>query len=141
IDIVYPAKNKGLYNSICENGIVISEFPLGTKPLPYNFPQRNRIISGLSLGVVVVEAEEKSGSLITASFAAEQGKEIFAVPGNINSLFSKGTNKLIKDGAKIVMDVHDIIEEIYELHEKIEEINEKKINFSNLSGTEIKIVK
>ncbi len=141
IDIVYPAKNKGLYNSICEDGIVISEFPLGTKPLPYNFPQRNRIISGLSLGVVVVEAEEKSGSLITASFAAEQGKEIFAVPGNINSLFSKGTNKLIKDGAKIVMDVDDIIEEIYELHEKVEEINEKRINFSNLSETEIKIVK
>src|SRR5699024_9812880 len=97
IDIVYRAKNKGLYNSICEYGIVISEFRLGNKTLPYNFPQRNRIISGLSLGVVVVEAEEKSGSLITASFAAEQGKEIFAVPGNINSLFSKGTNKLIKD--------------------------------------------
>lgn len=141
IDIVYPARNKGLYKSICENGAVISEFPIGTKPLPYNFPQRNRIISGLSLGVVVVEAEERSGSLITAEIAAEQGKEVFAVPGNINSLFSRGTNKLIKDGAKIVTNVDDIIEEIYELHEKVKKINKHKLNISELSETEMKIVK
>src|SRR5699024_8870687 len=132
IDIVYPAKNKGLYNSICENGIVISEFPLGTKPLPYNFPQRNRIISGLSLGVVVVEAEERVVSVITAMFGAEVGKAIFAVVDDINILISKWTNKLIKDGEKIGMDVDDIIEEIDELHEMVEEINEKRLNFSNL---------
>lgn len=140
LDIIYPARNIGLYNSISKNGAVLSEFPLGTKPLPYNFPQRNRIISGLALGVVVVEAEERSGSLITAELAAEQGKEVFAVPGNINSLFSTGTNKLIKDGAKLVTDVDDIIEEIYELKEKRNKISKNKIDFSNLSEVEKKIV-
>ncbi len=141
IDIIYPSRNKELYKSICESGVVVSEFPLGTKPFHYNFPQRNRIISGLSLGVVVVEATEKSGSLITAGFAAEQGKEVFALPGNINSLFSRGTNKLLKDGAKLVMDVDDIIEEIHELQEKLTEDNLEKIDFSNLSDIETEIVK
>lgn len=112
IDVVYPPENKGLYEEICQAGAVISELPMGTGPLSENFPARNRIISGISLGVVIVEATLKSGSLITATCAAEQGRDVFAVPGNINSKGSKGTNKLIKDGAKLVEDVSDILEEI-----------------------------
>ena len=111
IDVIYPPENKGLYEEIVEAGAVISEFPMGTGPLSENFPARNRIISGISLGAVIVEASLKSGSLITASCAAEQGREVFAVPGNINSKVSKGANKLIKDGAKLVEDVGDILEE------------------------------
>ena len=90
----------------------MSEYPLGTKPNKINFPQRNRIISGLTEGVVVVEASEKSGSLITAEFGIEQGKEIFAVPGNIDNPLSKGTNQLIMDGAKMVLSSKEILEEI-----------------------------
>lgn len=112
IDVVYPSENKGLYDEICQEGAVISELPMGTGPLSENFPARNRIISGISLGVVIVEATLKSGSLITAICAAEQGRDVFAVPGNINSKGSKGTNKLIKDGAKLVDEVSDILEEI-----------------------------
>lgn len=111
IDVIYPPENKGLYEEICETGAVISEFPMGTGPLSENFPARNRIISGISKGVVIVEASLKSGSLITATCAAEQGREVFAVPGNINSKASKGANKLIKDGAKLVEDVGDILDE------------------------------
>lgn len=118
IDVIYPASNKSLYLDIEKNGAIISEYPLKTKPSAYNFPLRNRIISGFSLGVVVVEAMEKSGSLITASLAGEQGREIFAVPGNINSIYSKGTNSLIKDGAKIVTCLDDILEEIYILKDR-----------------------
>lgn len=141
LDKVYPPKNKGLYEDISKNGGLITEFPLGTLPLPYNFPQRNRIISGLSLGVIVIEAKEKSGSLITAHCAIEQGKEVFALPGNINSLYSGGTNKLIKDGARPLLDIDDILEEIYEL--QLLKINNKKIemDYSILSDTELKIVK
>src|SRR5690606_37677769 len=104
LDIIYPRKNRDLYREVPKNGALMSEYFLGVPPLAYNFPQRNRIISGLSLGVIIIEAKEKSGSLITASHALEQGKEVFALPGNINSIFSKGTNKLIKDGAKLIMD-------------------------------------
>lgn len=111
IDVIYPPENKSLYEEIAEVGAVISEFPMGTEPLSENFPARNRIISGISMGVVIVEASLKSGSLITAACAAEQGREVFAVPGNINSKASKGANKLIKDGAKLVEDVGDILEE------------------------------
>lgn len=111
IDVIYPPENKGLYEDICKNGAVVSEFPMGTGPLSENFPVRNRIISGISMGVVIVEASLKSGSLITASCAAEQGREVFAIPGNINSKGSKGTNKLIKDGAKLVEDAGDVLEE------------------------------
>ncbi len=141
LDKVYPPKNKGLYEDISKNGGLITEFPLGTLPLPYNFPQRNRIISGLSLGVIVIEAKEKSGSLITAHCAIEQGKEVFALPGNINSLYSGGTNRLIKDGARPLLDIDDILEEIYEL--QLLKINNKKIemDYSILSDTELKIVK
>ncbi len=142
VDVVYPSSNRELYNKIQDNGCIISEFPLGTQPLPYNFPQRNRIISGLSLGVVVIEATEKSGSLITAHHAMEQGKDVFAVPGNINSIFSRGTNLLIKDGAKIVMSVEDVIEEIPDLFERYSRINRKvEFDYSLFSDDEVRIIK
>lgn len=113
IDVIYPAENRELFEKIPENGAVVTEFPFGTRPLGVNFPARNRIISGLSLGVVVVEAGEKSGSLITARLALEQGKEVFAVPGSIDSPVSRGTHRLLRQGAKLVESVHDILEEIF----------------------------
>lgn len=108
LDIVFPPENKKLSKEIEENGAIISEFPLGTPPLQYNFPQRNRIIAGMSMGVLVIEAKEKSGALITANLALEEGREIFAVPGPIYSKNSIGCNKLIKEGAHIVNSSEDI---------------------------------
>lgn len=112
IDIVYPPENKKLFEKISEKGAVITEFPFSTPPSGPNFPARNRIISGISLGVVVIEASDKSGSLITARLALEQGREVFAVPGSIDSPCSKGTHKLIREGAKLIESIHDILEEI-----------------------------
>lgn len=112
IDVVYPPENAKLFQEITLNGAVISEFPLSTPPLPKNFPMRNRVISGLSLGTVVIEASIRSGSLITAKLALDQGREVFAVPGSINSKTSQGTNKLIKEGAKLVESIDDILEEL-----------------------------
>ncbi len=112
LNICYPAENKELMTALSRSGCVISEFPLGTPPVRENFPRRNRLISGLSLGVLVVEATARSGSLITAGSALEQGKEIFAVPGNITSSSARGTNGLIKLGAKPVQSAEDIIEEL-----------------------------
>ncbi|MFC1555882.1 DNA-processing protein DprA [candidate division KSB1 bacterium] len=113
VDIVYPAENGALYRQIVEKGAVISEFPFGTKPSRGNFPSRNRIISGLSLGTVVVEAGKKSGALLTAAAALEQNREVFAVPGTIGNKYCEGSNRLIKDGAaKLVDCVDDIIDEL-----------------------------
>lgn len=109
---VYPEGSESLIEKIAENGAVLTEYPSFMQPLQYNFPNRNRIISGLAKGVVVVEAAKKSGALITADFALEQGKDVFAVPGRADSYVSKGSNKLIQDGAKLVMDVNDILEEL-----------------------------
>jgi DNA processing protein len=111
IDIIYPAFNKKLYHLIVEKGSVISEFPMGTPPAPTNFPIRNRIISGLSRGVIVVEATRNSGSLITASQALDQGREIFAVPGSIDSFKSAGCHFLIKQGARLIENSDDVLEE------------------------------
>ncbi len=112
LEITYPKEHKGLAAEIMASGAVLSEFPLGTPPLPQNFPYRNRILSGLCFGVLVVEAAEHSGSLITARLAYEQGREVFAVPGNITSQTSFGPNYLIKDGAKLVQQWRDVVEEL-----------------------------
>src|SRR5262245_8448361 len=112
LESTYPREHKNLEDEIIANGAVISEFPLGTPPLPQNFPYRNRVLSGLSLGVLIVEAAEHSGSLITARLAGEQGREVFAVPGNITSQTSFGPNYLIKDGAKLVQHWRDVVEEM-----------------------------
>jgi DNA processing protein len=112
LDVGYPIESDRLKKSMEDRGVLVTEFPMGTGPDPVNFPKRNRLISGLSLGVVVVEAAERSGALITASFALEQGREVFAVPGPIGALTSRGTHHLIKQGAKLVDGVEDIIEEL-----------------------------
>jgi DNA processing protein len=112
IDVPYPGENQGLFARIAQAGAVISEFPPGTQPDPGNFPRRNRLVSGMALGVVVVEAAARSGARITARLALEQGKEVFAVPGNIGSPTSEGTNELIRDGATIALSAEDIVREI-----------------------------
>ncbi|MFA5087981.1 MAG: DNA-processing protein DprA [Candidatus Omnitrophota bacterium] len=125
---VYPPENKKLMGSIIDNGAVISEFPMTTLPFGFNFPRRNRIISGLSLGVIVVEAAAKSGALITSEFALEQGREVFAVPGEVDTPNSRGVNHLIKQGAKLVTCIEDILEELsLPLHAALEDTQEKKI--------------
>lgn len=120
IDICYPSFNKKLYEEIASKGAVVSEFPLGTPPWAYNFPKRNRIISGLALGVLAVEASEHSGVMNTVRWALEQGRAVFAVPGEIDKETSKGTNRLIKDGATPVTSIQDILEPLGIALEKIE---------------------
>lgn len=127
IDVIYPPENKKLFEKIRENGLIISEYELGTKPDAQNFPRRNRIISGLSLGTLVVETKISGGALITAAYALEQGREVFAVPGQINSKQSEGTNSLIQKGeAKLVTCVRDILSEL-------------KLDYSFSSNNKIKI--
>ena len=111
-DLVYPARNRALAHRIAESGLILSEYPLGTPAVAANFPRRNRIISGLSQGVMVVEAAARSGSLITARLALEQGREVFAIPGSIHSPLSKGCHALIREGAKLVESAEDVMEDL-----------------------------
>ncbi len=132
VDICYPKENKGLYQDLIQKGGVISEFPLGSKPERHNFPLRNRIISGLSDVIIVIEAKEKSGSLITADCAMEQGKDVYALPGMITSELSIGCNKLIREGAGILVNFQEFLEEIginYQI--SLKKPAEKKIILEN----------
>lgn len=113
LDIVYPARNRALAHRIAEKGLLLSEFPLGTGAIAHNFPRRNRLISGLSRGVLIVEAAVKSGSLTTARFGADQGREVFAIPGSIHSPLARGCHALIKQGAKLVESAQDVLEELH----------------------------
>ena len=112
IDVTYPRENGELFRKIAENGAVVTEYPMGTPPDRANFPPRNRIISGIAMGVIVMEAAEKSGSLITAAYSVEQGREVYALPGSVGSFTSKGTNTLIKKGAKLVEGPGDVLEDL-----------------------------
>jgi DNA processing protein len=132
INHVYPVSNSSLYQRVIEHGLIISENAFSATPMPGNFIQRNRIISGISLGVVVVEASLKSGSLTTAKFALEQGREVFAVPGSPFDDRSRGSNKLIKDGAKMIEDIDDIIEEIPSLKGRFFGVGEN-LSYGNLN--------
>lgn len=141
IDRIYPPENKELMKEIAAHGVVCSEFPLGTRPLPGNFPARNRVISGLSLGVTIVEAAEDSGSLITAEFALEQSREVFAVPGAIDRQGSKGPHRLIKQGAKLVEDIKDILEGLNLPFISADELVTETAAVEKLSPVEQKILK
>ena len=128
IDIVYPPENKDLYSQLMDNGSLLTEFLPGTPPLKSNFPARNRIISGMSMGVVVIEAGTKSGALITSEFALNQNREVFAIPGSIFNSESQGCHKLIKNGAKLVENIDDILEEISQYYK-----NDISCDFQNES--------
>lgn len=123
IDKIYPASNRDLFKAISNKGCILSEYLPGTPPLKHNFPRRNRIIAGLSKAVLVVEATKKSGSLITARFALDNGRDVFAIPGDIRRKNSSGTNWLIQNGAKLITSVEDILEEYDELHTVLTEDN------------------
>lgn len=137
VDTPYPPENRALMERIVSSGAVISEYPPGTPPAAFHFPSRNRIISGMALGTLVVEAGLKSGSLITANCSLEQGREVFAIPGNISNYNSMGTNKLIKDGAKIVMSIDDILDELSFGYSPITK-KKKKSSYQSIEGLEIK---
>lgn len=137
LDICYPSENKDLYNELAIKGSIVSEFPFRTPPERLNFPRRNRLISGISHGVIIVEAGERSGALITANFALEQGKEVFAVPGEIFNENSVGVNRLIQDGAKLVISVDDVLEEFGLIIKDIEN-NRKRKKSKKVKNYEIK---
>lgn len=146
LDVVYPAENKKLFEAMCERGAVVSEFPLGATPEPWRFPPRNRLISGMSLGVLVCQSPKASGALITASYAAEQGKDVYAVPGNIDDERNSGSHKLIQDGALLVQDATDILRELgidsdeedqpKQMLLPIESLNEQERNIASLLSLE-----
>lgn len=140
IDVIYPKENGNLYKEIIENGLVLSEYPPGVQPMPYNFPRRNRIISGLSMGIVVVEAAAKSGSLITARYALEQGREVYALPGNVNNKNSTGTNLLIRDGAKLITSCKDILDDVFPMFSSKKEKSEP-LDEANLTKEEKEMIK
>ncbi len=139
IDVYYPPENRQLQNSIAEHGAVLSEFPPGTEPMAMNFPKRNRLVSGLSQGVIAVEAGEKSGVLSTVAWAVDQGRDVYAVPGNLTSPQSTGTNRLIKQGAKPVWSVDDVLQDLgiearREAQARIEVSPDEKPVLEHLSG-------
>ena len=136
LDIIYPPENKAIYEDVARSGAVISEYPPGTPPLPENFPMRNRIISGLSRGVAVIEAPKKSGALITAARALEQGRDVFSLPGNVDALSCAGSNALLREGAIVFLSADDIIEEYIDLYSekmKKQEEPKQKNSFDNTS--------
>lgn len=136
VDRVYPPENLRLYKKIITSGAVISEFPMNTEPMAGNFPRRNRIISGLSLGTIVVEAGERSGALITGFIALEQGREVFAIPGDIRSSKSRGPHRLIKEGAKLAENIEDIFNEIPRWHAKTGEARKPTVDMDALNPLE-----
>ncbi len=141
LDVIYPFENKKLYQRIYEHGAVITEFPMGTKPDAINFPKRNRIIAGLALGTIVVEAGEKSGALITANLALEYNREVFAIPGNITSGKSIGCNQLIKEGAKLVQSVDDVLDELKSHLSMFNAQVKPTFNFDDLKDNEKTVLK
>ncbi len=139
VDEVYPSENRKLAETLAEKGLVISEFPMGAPPFPQNFPVRNRIISGMSAGVLVVEGGEYSGSTITAKLASEQNREMFAVPGNVTSKMSWGPNLLIKQGAKLVQEWNDVVSELKagDRRTLVEQVR-NRLNLNDKNGDESK---
>lgn len=146
VDVIYPTENAELMKEIEKKGLIISEYPLKTLPKANNFPARNRIISGLSMGTIIIEAGVKSGSLITAEFALKQGRNVYAIPGNIDTQNSKGSNNLLKEGAKLVTKVEDILEDLVPyLKTEISSINREfkqgdAINYKKLTNEEKEIL-